>query len=185
MKPTKNRIFCHECQRPKMLFETEKKALLFMKFNNEEIAAENEKVPARAYFCEACGGWHITHFIDPQRNKSRTQKVIEYMHSQQAKQKEIKQANAEARKKMLEEQSRIREETQSYVQKQLLLVEDKIQGGCIDEAISLLRDLLELSKTKYIANKTLKKIRAKFQFINSQRILSCTDAANKSNNEKK
>ena len=36
MKP-KKRHFCMEGGRYKMLFETEKKALNFMKFNNEEI----------------------------------------------------------------------------------------------------------------------------------------------------
>lgn len=61
MKPTKNRVFCKECSRVKMLFETEKKAQLFMKFNNEEIAAENGHAPTRAYFCESCGRWHLTH----------------------------------------------------------------------------------------------------------------------------
>ena len=36
MKP-KNRVFCYDCGRPKLLFETEKKALNFIKFNADEI----------------------------------------------------------------------------------------------------------------------------------------------------
>lgn len=43
-----------------MLFETEAKALNFMKFNAEFIAAGQKGTPVRAYFCRACGGWHVT-----------------------------------------------------------------------------------------------------------------------------
>ncbi len=37
MKPTKNRIYCMDCGRVKMLFETQKKADTFLKFNSEDI----------------------------------------------------------------------------------------------------------------------------------------------------
>ena len=57
MKPTKNRMFCRECNRPKILFEEEKQALNFLKFNTGEY---EEQVPLRAYCCNACMGWHIT-----------------------------------------------------------------------------------------------------------------------------
>ena len=57
MKPTKNRMFCRECNRPKMLFGDEKQALNFLKFNTGEY---EEQVPLRAYYCNACMGWHIT-----------------------------------------------------------------------------------------------------------------------------
>ena len=60
MKPTKNQIFCPACRRTKMLFETEKKALTFLKFNKEEIIEENGKAPERAYYCDMCIGWHLT-----------------------------------------------------------------------------------------------------------------------------
>ena len=53
MKPTKNRMFCRECNRPKMLFEEEKQALNFLKFNTGEY---EEKVPMRVYYCNACMG---------------------------------------------------------------------------------------------------------------------------------
>ncbi len=162
MKPTKNRVFCNECQRPKMLFETEKKALLFMKFNNEEIAEENEKVPSRAYFCEACAGWHLTHFIDPQRNKSRTQRAIEFLNTQKEIQKERKQAQKEIQKKRKQAQK----ETHSFVQNQLTEIDTLIKNGNTDEALVLVKNLLELSKTKYIEPKLLKQIRYRFQLIN-------------------
>ena len=40
MKPNKNIVYCTDCNRRKMLFETEKKADNFMKFNNDEIEEE-------------------------------------------------------------------------------------------------------------------------------------------------
>lgn len=60
MKPTKNKIFCRNCDRYKMLFETEKKANYFIKFNQEEIQEEAGYSPQRSYFCLFCGGWHVT-----------------------------------------------------------------------------------------------------------------------------
>ena len=44
MRPIKNRIFCIECQRPKILFESKSKALNFIKYNSDEI--KEEIVPA-------------------------------------------------------------------------------------------------------------------------------------------
>ena len=60
MKPTKNRVFCKDCGRSKMLFETEKKATTFIKFNGEDIEKESGFKPERSYFCTFCGGWHVT-----------------------------------------------------------------------------------------------------------------------------
>lgn len=55
-----SRIFCIVCKKPKLLFASEQKADNFIRFNAEEIAKENEKVPVRSYYCKACGGWHVT-----------------------------------------------------------------------------------------------------------------------------
>ncbi len=41
MKPIKNKVFCKNCGRTKMLFDTEKKAENFIKFNKEEIETES------------------------------------------------------------------------------------------------------------------------------------------------
>lgn len=43
-----------------MLFESEKNALNFIKFNADEIREENGKAPERAYYCDVCIGWHVT-----------------------------------------------------------------------------------------------------------------------------
>ena len=68
MRPIKNRMFCLECKRPKMLFESKGKALNFIKFNSDEIKNANGIAPTRVYYCKSCAGWHVT---------SRTQPVSE------------------------------------------------------------------------------------------------------------
>lgn len=60
MKPSKNNVFCPECGKTKMLFESEAKALNFIKFNKDEMEAEGRYVPRRAYWCACCAGYHLT-----------------------------------------------------------------------------------------------------------------------------
>lgn len=59
MRP-KHRVFCPQSNRLKILFETEKKAVTFMRFNADEIAENAGHAPIRAYYCTACAGWHVT-----------------------------------------------------------------------------------------------------------------------------
>lgn len=61
MKPTRNRIFCHECQKHKMLFQSQKSADNFILFNHDGIYESTGFAPIRSYFCPACNGWHVTH----------------------------------------------------------------------------------------------------------------------------
>lgn len=60
MKPTKNHAYCIDCMRPKMLFASEAKALRCIEMNGDEIFNQSRRRPIRAYYCIACGGWHIT-----------------------------------------------------------------------------------------------------------------------------
>lgn len=60
MKPQKNIVFCYGCRRRKMLFESQAKADNFLRYNSEEIFEENGKAPIRSYYCEICGGYHVT-----------------------------------------------------------------------------------------------------------------------------
>lgn len=60
MKPTRSRIFCISCRRPKILFESKDKADNFIRFNSDEIVAETGKAPVRSYYCALCCGWHVT-----------------------------------------------------------------------------------------------------------------------------
>jgi hypothetical protein len=76
MKPKNNKVFCLDCERPKMLFETQKKAENFIKFNSTEIESENGYGPKRAYLCSFCGGWHITS-MDRFAGKSEKENMLE------------------------------------------------------------------------------------------------------------
>ena len=60
MRPTKNSRFCPQCGKSKMVFESSKEAYRFLRYNADEIETENGKRPVRAYYCSACGGWHVT-----------------------------------------------------------------------------------------------------------------------------
>ena len=57
-KPTKNRVMCPECFKAKMLFETQKQADNFIKWNGEDIDTHGGVL--RSYYCQSCGGWHIS-----------------------------------------------------------------------------------------------------------------------------
>ena len=98
MKPTKNKIFCKDANRTKMLFETEKKANTFIKFNKEEIEIESGKSPIRSYYCISCDGWHTTSKTENTNVKSKTEKILELYDEHKEKRKlEIKE-NAEKKK---------------------------------------------------------------------------------------
>lgn len=60
MKPNKSVVYCNNCERRKILFDTEKSAENFMKFNNDEIKLKSGRNPKRSYYCVFCMGWHIT-----------------------------------------------------------------------------------------------------------------------------
>lgn len=57
-KPIHNRVMCPECFRQKMLFETQKQADNFIKWNGDDIDTNGGEL--RSYYCSACGGFHIT-----------------------------------------------------------------------------------------------------------------------------
>lgn len=59
--PPKRRVFCNEYGGKKLLFETKGKALSYIKYNAAEIEKTYGYSPNRAYYCESCGGWHVTH----------------------------------------------------------------------------------------------------------------------------
>jgi hypothetical protein len=73
-----------------MLFETEKKAETFIKFNSEEIEAETGFKPERSYFCIACNGWHITHQKEILNIPSRTERIENLYHKEKEQKALIK-----------------------------------------------------------------------------------------------
>lgn len=77
MRPTKNKVYCYGCGRTKMLFESEQKALNFMKYNNNQILEVSEKAPSRVYYCDLCGGYHLTSVASSVKHaKSRGENVL-------------------------------------------------------------------------------------------------------------
>ena len=75
MKPTKSRVMCPDCGKQKMLFETEKKAQNFLKFNGDAVNPDGTR-EMRTYYCPACCGYHISSHQYRGSNK-RTDKIIE------------------------------------------------------------------------------------------------------------
>mgnify|MGYP001588486806 CR=1 FL=1 len=86
MKPTKNKVFCKDCERTKMLFETEKKAETFIKFNKEEIQKESGYSPQRSYYCLFCDGWHSTS-ISKKIGVSKKERMFEQYKQEKEKEK--------------------------------------------------------------------------------------------------
>lgn len=114
MKPTKNNVHCKDCGRTKMLFETEKKAENFIKFNNEEIEAESGYSPQRSYYCLFCEGWHITSIKD-KIGLSKKEQMFEQFKQEKEKKKATKMVNQEElseKMKDLESQIKVMEPSQ-------------------------------------------------------------------------
>jgi hypothetical protein len=78
MSKPKNRVICPDCGRPKMLFETEKKAQLFIKFNGDSITDDVSKL--RTYYCPACCGYHITSKPVNPKGYHNTERMIKNYH---------------------------------------------------------------------------------------------------------
>lgn len=71
MKP-KMRIFCSLSNRHKMKFKSESKAINFIRYNGDEIAAETGKKPIRTYYCRHCCGYHVTSRDNRKKNPTIT-----------------------------------------------------------------------------------------------------------------
>lgn len=63
IKPKHTR-YCYDCRRNKLLFSTKEKAERYISFNSATIKEESGYAPVRAYYCVACGGWHVTHLSE-------------------------------------------------------------------------------------------------------------------------
>lgn len=72
MKP-KNRVFCPDCGKPKMLFDSEKRAQNFLNFNGDDVNPDGTRT-MRVYYCPSCCGYHIS--SHEYRGNSRTEKLI-------------------------------------------------------------------------------------------------------------
>ena len=90
MSKPKHTVFCPECGRSKILFETEKKANLFLQYNSDDIAHSNRygKKPVRSYYCKVCGGWHVTSVKENlYQDYSLTDRVVSSYHQDELNKK--------------------------------------------------------------------------------------------------
>ncbi|MFZ1322169.1 MAG: hypothetical protein WAT71_11495 [Ignavibacteria bacterium] len=117
MKPTKNKVYCKDCGRSKMVFESEKKANTFIMFNSEDIESESGYSPNRSYHCILCDGWHVTSRNDNLNIKSRTERVIELYTEKKELEKE------KGREKQLAINKRKKEELNKIIE----TIEDEIK----------------------------------------------------------
>lgn len=140
MKP-KNTVFCFDCQRSKMLFETEKKANTFMKFNNEAILEESGFAPKRAYYCSACGGWHLTH-LDEYSGKSFTDTVVE-----QYKNYKLRKWTSQAIHISSEERKLL-----NCIREQIERVEELLTMGKIENAAAVCNSILDQVESQIIGS---------------------------------
>jgi hypothetical protein len=74
MKPKHNRVMCPECFKQKMLFEAQKQADNFIKWNGDDIDTHGGEL--RSYYCPACGGWHITSKPHKESYEHNTENLI-------------------------------------------------------------------------------------------------------------
>lgn len=141
MKPTKNRVFCHDCGRAKMLFQTEKQALNFIKFNAENILEENGKAPTRVYYCEACAGWHVTSLEQFENcTRTHTQAVV-------ARYNQVKEGLQKVQEAHKSGQSVSREDAYfTRMEKSIEKAETQIECGDIEAAKSICFGIIESLK---------------------------------------
>lgn len=141
MKPSKNRIFCKDSGRAKMLFETEKKANTFIKFNADDIEECSGYSPKRAYFCVFCNGYHVTSseqefFV----KKTRTDKLIEGYH----KAKEMKQKEGKRLSEVNSQQSYIFKKNIAVIKEKLIDLHNSKEQGNIEKSVELMNESFEI-----------------------------------------
>ena len=143
MKPVKNRMFCVECQRAKMLFDSKCKALNFIKFNSEEIKHEKGIAPIRVYYCKSCGGWHVTSRVRPVSERGQIQRFISKAFRM------IGERNWPSSQRFL-----------CYAQEKLRMVNERLIPSPLDDKYKK-----ELTRAKRILDNTYAKQKEKFSSV--------------------
>lgn len=146
MKPTKNLFYCFDCGRTKMLFVSQKKADNFIKFNKDAFEAEGKKVPVRSYYCEACGGWHVTSNPDEEHFKGSSNHLLTKM--ERIVERKMQKVNYESflfRKNKLISEAKDLYREQDYV-------------GCLRKCREALQILKDNGKSWWDENTLIKKM---------------------------
>lgn len=171
MKPKKNKVFCKNCERVKMLFDTEKRANNFITFNKEEIKAEKGIAPERSYFCEFCGGWHITS-MKTKIGQTKNEKLLEVFIKENTEKKEKKKAMAELlemgklekKQRNAERRSQLKLELENEVESKDL---PQLELFFTEKIEQLQKDIEALSKdTSTTEMENIKELRIKLEITN-------------------
>lgn len=162
MRP-KNRMYCRASNRQKLLFETEKKAENFIRFNKDEILSEGGYRPQRAYFCSFCGGWHVTS-IEEEIPKTKREEMLESVLELKKKEKFLKEVNKakknEAKQLTRYPQAEI-EELQRKLSHELDALDKSEQTSLVNQRIQELKTQIErlAAPDKAVNYDELKKLR--------------------------
>jgi hypothetical protein len=143
MKPRKNRVFCRDCERNKMLFDTEKKANNFIAFNQDEIKAETGFAPQRSYYCIFCLGWHVTS-IKEEIGISKNEVLLEKYLREKEEKKERKKTVPEKKENKVSEKDRFSNEDMLGFLK--LKLENEIKTLDANQKEILLTEKIDLLK---------------------------------------
>ena len=73
-RPKNNKVWCPDCGRKKMFFESESKAKNFIKWNGDEIDTHGGEL--RPYYCPSCCGWHISSKPHKETYEHNTERLI-------------------------------------------------------------------------------------------------------------
>jgi hypothetical protein len=163
-----------------MLFETEKKAENFIKFNKEEIEFESGYSPQRSYYCVFCGGWHTTS-LKEKLNLSRNERMFEqYIQEKETIiTKNNKPENKEDKNKKIKNlENKVKE--MNISQKEMFFLENidntkkEIEQLCSNNNIDKihLKELRQNLEILYIVRKQngLKKTKSKLEEIREKEI---------------
>lgn len=159
MKPTKNRVYCYGAGRVKMLFQAESQAENFIKFNTKNMEEQGRKVPVRSYYCNMCGGWHVTSNPDAGKFEEGTymERVIGCCIEAQKRLAEQKERKRMGAKKEPKVQPTTNEKELKKYDKLFDRIVLSIQGGDVWACKNLLESLFVHEKaidTKEVKNRT-------------------------------
>lgn len=161
MKATKSRVYCRDCGRQKILFESESKALNFIKFNADDIEECGGYAPQRAYYCISCAGWHVTSKDDGFKGKSRSERAIAKYDAMLERKRIMNQELAAKKEEIRKKEIVIIEEVNNLVTN----IRESYSNGDISQAkmflseaymkLNVLWGMIDFKARKKILHKTL------------------------------
>ncbi len=154
LKPSKiKKYMCPDCGRTKAKFETREEAERFLLYNGADIVDEEGCRPIRAYYCDSCNAWHVTHHVFPKRVSSFERFLMTNHHSLSAKDQLLFKR---------EEEIRITEIIRD-IRKMMEVISNQIYDYAID-CVEQINDLQEyINKTLIIFNLDLVPEKQKLQ----------------------